>query len=580
MKKLWFYILAIGVFSLLIYLPSLRNGFIWDDEVIINHQIQTLRDVKSFLFPPRTQESTPAYYRPFVGLTLVLDHTLYYRNPRGYHLTNILINTLNCLLVFLFGLLFFQATRVRHYRLAAFLGALLFSVHPLHVESVSWIAGRTDLLATLFSLLAVISFMLFRRERNYAVLFTSLIFYFFAMLSKENALPLLLLFPALDLMVFRLRIKQTLGPFLAFLGVACIYICLRHSAGCIVSPPKGNYEPINYLTLWYAFGFYLRKLIYPLPLSLFIDHVPKNPVTAFAPVLFILVFVLSLLRKKQAAFLLLWLLLTLAPSLLIAINNIASAPLAERYLYLPSVAFSLLLPYLLYRIGQPLKREAALMHLILPLVFWFAVETVARQEVWRDDLSLWADTVKKAPRAGLPHNELGTALRERGRLDEAEREFLLALSSETEYNTAGRAYAATNLALLYMDRKDYSMAEKYFKEALALYPDYPIALYDLGLLYLLRAKEEAEGGKVNRALLVKAGKTLKKAVKVDPNFIRAHLLLGEAYYLYGKPEKAKEHLNKVIELDPRSEEARSAIELLSKISINETHSKSGNENMD
>jgi len=460
------------------------------------------------------------------------------------------------------------------------MSALLFAVHPLHVESVSWIAGRTDLIVTLFSLLAFLSYVLFRKEKNLPVLFASFIFYFFALLSKENAIGLLLLFPLFDILVLRKKTQKTLLPFVFFLLITASYFYLRYRAGCLVAPPGAGEEPTLFskaITLVYAFGFYLRKLVYPLPLSMFIDEVPHKLYIGLLPLLYLFILAISLIKRKRAAFLLLWILLTLGPSLLIALSRLASTPLAERYLYLPSVGFALLVPYALYRVGRPVKKEVLLLYFLVPYFLWFAIETLDRQRIWKDDLSLWADAVEKAPRSALPHNEYGTALREHGFIEEAEREFLTALTSESRESKSWKAYAATNLGLIYMDRKEFDAAEKYFREALEFYPDYPIALYDLGLLYLIRAKNEGENGEPNRALLIKAGKTLKKAVKVDPNFIRAHLMLGEAYYLYGKPEKARRHLEKVIELDPRSPEAQDAVRLLLKI---ETAGENWNEKVD
>jgi len=580
MSNSWKYALALFFISLAIYIPSFNNGFIWDDNIIIDHQIHTLRDARTFFFPVRTQESTPAYYRPAVGLSLVLDYSFHYKNPRGYHLTNILINLFNVLLVFLLSLNLFELMELRHRHFLSFMSALLFAVHPLHVESVSWIAGRTDLIVTLFSLLAFLSYVLFRKEKNLPVLFASFIFYFFALLSKENAIGLLLLFPLFDILVLRKKTQKTLLPFVFFLLITASYFYLRYRAGCLVAPPGAGEEPTLFskaITLVYAFGFYLRKLVYPLPLSMFIDEVPHKLYIGLLPLLYLFILAISLIKRKRAAFLLLWILLTLGPSLLIALSRLASTPLAERYLYLPSVGFALLVPYALYRVGRPVKKEVLLLYFLVPYFLWFAIETLDRQRIWKDDLSLWADAVEKAPRSALPHNEYGTALREHGFIEEAEREFLTALTSESRESKSWKAYAATNLGLIYMDRKEFDAAEKYFREALEFYPDYPIALYDLGLLYLIRAKNEGENGEPNRALLIKAGKTLKKAVKVDPNFIRAHLMLGEAYYLYGKPEKARRHLEKVIELDPRSPEAQDAVRLLLKI---ETAGENWNEKVD
>ena len=165
------FLLVLAAFNLALFLPSMKGDFLWDDKYFIseNPNIQGPGFLKSFLFSPfggfsgtdensKGQDRVMQFYRPLVSFSYRMDFALWGLNPAAFHLTNILLQTANAII------LFFVLAGLSSNAFSGFLGALLFSVYPLHFENVSWISGRTDLLAFFFAGLSVLAFMRFFRE--------------------------------------------------------------------------------------------------------------------------------------------------------------------------------------------------------------------------------------------------------------------------------------------------------------------------------------------------------------------------------------------------------------------------------
>jgi len=186
-------LLILVLFTIALYLKSLSLGFLIDDLEIVNTMTHEGRaSLRAILLAGEQIRHLPLpYYRPLTNLSYLLDKYLWGEQAFGFHLTNLLLHLGNTLLVFRLTL---EVVRIP---LAAWAGALLFAVHPIHTESVDMILGRTDLLATLFYL---ITFLLFRHylgsrgTPKAPYLYTaSLVSFFLALLSKEMAVTLLLI---------------------------------------------------------------------------------------------------------------------------------------------------------------------------------------------------------------------------------------------------------------------------------------------------------------------------------------------------------------------------------------------------
>ena len=186
---------------LFIFLPAMEGDFLWDDKLFIseNPNILGRTFLKSFLISPfggnvGLDENSVLlnrimqFYRPMTSLSYWLDFKVWWLNPAGFHLTNILIHLLNTILLYIILL----QLGVR--RIPAFMSGLLFALFPLHFENVSWITGRTDLLSFFFVALSVLLFISYFKKEKYLSLLVSSVFLLLALLSKENSLMIIVIY--------------------------------------------------------------------------------------------------------------------------------------------------------------------------------------------------------------------------------------------------------------------------------------------------------------------------------------------------------------------------------------------------
>ena len=226
---------------------------------------------------------------------------------------------------------------------------------------------------------------------------------------------------------------------------AVVYFALRRQAlGAFVGGmPTGTPVPQLASDVLRAVGFYLVEAVIPLQLCAYIPAVPTGAGYLLAGVLALVLggalIVLAWRRGRwPLAFLVAWFFITLAPSLTVIVRRSASAPVADRYLYVPSVASCLLLSWavvhLTRRLQLPARWTAATFAI---LSFILGVQALFYTRVWADDLSFWSDVAAKVPNDALPHRELATALLNRNRLDEADRELQRALAAPSDAVRAG-----------------------------------------------------------------------------------------------------------------------------------------------
>ena len=267
-------ILFLLTLNLFVFLPSMKGGFLWDDRYFIseNQDILSRGFLKRFLVSPfggaeGLDENSPLagpsrqFYRPLTSFSYWLAFKIWGLNPAAFHLTNILLHLLNSILLFVL-LLRFGAGRT-----ASFSGALLFSVFPVHFESVSWISGRTDLLSFLFAALSLLFFLGFLEKKGGLRLIVSSLFFLAALLAKENVilLPLLLL---LVLCWRRRTAKEVLLLLLPFGIVFVIWVILRFNA---LRQSEFLFSGRTLADFLGTLGFYAWKTILPFDLSVTIN---------------------------------------------------------------------------------------------------------------------------------------------------------------------------------------------------------------------------------------------------------------------------------------------------------------------
>ncbi|MGD0887490.1 MAG: tetratricopeptide repeat protein [Thermodesulfovibrionales bacterium] len=597
-------ILIIFLVSFAVYFNALFNDFAYDDkaQVLENHWIRDVKyipDIFSKSVWSFQEETTISnYYRPLMHLIFMLNYYVFGLRPWGFHLVNILFHAGVSTLVFVITSNLLRASSISSQGdekgsvgsllWPPFVVAVLFATHPIHTEAVSWVAGIPDLSYTFFFLLSFYFYM--RHEGGMKGMYPlSVVSFSVATLCKEPALMLPIILVAYDYIFEKKEAGYLcfIKGYIPYLLVAGAYLGLRYHALGGFSPQEPHIVLSAYgyiINVFPLFSQYLEKLLLPLNLNAF--HV-LHPISSIfetggivslaVTAAFVGVTFLASKKKSKVCFGLLVIALPLIPSLYIP--AIGENVFAERYLYLPSFGFVLLIALALSR-AKAVKPGLAsgLVMISLAVAVVYSAGTVSRNAVWKDDLTLLADTVRKSPDAALPHNNLGTAYLNQNRLDEAVHEFIAALKLKPDYAEAhynlGIAYlnqnrldeavhefitalklkpdyaeAHTNLGIAYANQHRLDEAIHEFIAALKLKPDFAIAHYNLGTAY---AKQNHLNEAVHEFIT---------ALKLKPDYAEAHNNLGYAYLNQNRPAEAVSEFIAVLKLNPDDTEARNNLEL-------------------
>ena len=337
-----------------VYANTLRHEFVWDGPTIIKQQVTAFHSAREIFFPSEGIVGVVDlhYYRPLVMLSYIADDALWDGAPSGFHLTNVLLHVICTVLVFFLTRAILARFEERDS--GALVAALLFGVHPIHTESVAWMVGRSDVMGAILSFAALLLYARYRTEgRRYWLVFASLTF-LAAGFAKETSLAVLLFLPVMDWTLFRDQgmggMRRSLGRYAPFAVAAVAYLLARQQGlgGGVDSVLRVSSPWRLILDLVNSYGYYVRKLALPFDLVAFVPVVPSGAGSTLLSVLSLVLFLAGLAvafsrRMRIVLLALAFFLITLLPSVLVAIMNLSETALAERYLYIPSLSLSILL---------------------------------------------------------------------------------------------------------------------------------------------------------------------------------------------------------------------------------------------
>lgn len=509
----WAFAAAIVVLSCVAYWGGLDNGFTnWDDNWLIteNRHIREIswHSLQAMFNPMAPREELGNEYLPLRDLSYAINYALDQYNPRGYHATNLLLHIFNSLLVMLL------AVRLTGRRWIGGLAGLLFAVHPVHVEAVSWLSSRKDLLSTFFMLLSANFYLAARRSRSGLMpsesfvqrvrhssrlsWMLSVLFFICALLSKMTAVVLPALLLLLELFRGRElhtmpRLKRALAQ-APFWGAAALFTALAsHIGSGLMREPYGEGRWQSLLTATSALTRDFQVLLFGWPMHAAVD-LPVQ--TGFSlPVVTGLLLLLALLglglagwRKSRAgwdsrpAMLLgvagfgsLWFLIALSPvsNFLVQIGTV----FAERYLYIPSIGFCIAVAALAV-LGAELLRKRDKLRPLSPAIGVLVVAaiglsvwgTMQATRPWAGSVSLWKHALAHDPGNNVAHFNLGREYEELALLevDEKRRDELLARGFEqyqlaldnparTYRHDPARLYAAMALNLVHRKQPENAL---------------------------------------------------------------------------------------------------------------------------
>jgi len=479
---------VLALAACLVFMRALGHGYVWDDTTVQTRQVAHMDTVGKILFPPpHLPQIAHRYYRPVVFASFRADtwlaDTVSSPDSRDgtttfvLHASVVLWHAVTTVLVFVFARELLHAAEERIRKSVPWVAGLLFAVHPVHVESVAWIAGRTDVICAAFVLASATAYLRARRIGNAIALASSAVLAFLGMLSKEPAIALLPLLPLLDLAAGR-EAGSPSGPvwqrrrwigWAAVATAAVAYFLLRYAALPRVDSEAALQIPAGAWTnAVAAFGWYVKKAVWPFPQQLFLDEFVGTAyvfVGCLAAGACVFLAARAIRRRRAGA----WTVaaglfsLTIAPSLLVVLTGYGETDVTERYLYLPSAGAAVLLAGALVTVAGRFSHRHALPALALAVAVPWAIATHVAAGVWESDATFWPAAVKDAPAHPVPHLWLGNVLLGQGDGEGALREYRFAL--ERYPGPQGRARALHNIAVVHFKRRDYATAAEHYEAA-------------------------------------------------------------------------------------------------------------------
>jgi tetratricopeptide (TPR) repeat protein len=556
----------VGV-SFAIYSNTLLNSFVFDDigQVLNNQWIRDIRYINDIFISNvwEFQGQATNYYRPIMHIIYMINYYVYGLNPLGFHLTNIFFHTAVSVLVFLMAVKLFGKFPLENPNTLlnpSFIIGMLFVTHPIHTESVAWVAGLPDISFTFFYILSFYLYICLNNEKVFDFRFVlSLITFFLAVLSKETAITLPIMLVAYDYIykgydisyLYKYRIKH----YSFYLFIMLIYFLLRFYALGGVAPVKVHVNANQVLGIFDTFPLfvkYLEKLF--LPVNLNVLHV-YHPVKSFFEIKVVSSIVITLLvaisifftsrRNKIVLLSFLLICVPLVPALYFPALNIRYYnSFAERYLYLPSVGFVFLLYYMVYFIVNSRKHHPLVVNIIfILLVMAYSVGSINRNATWREEYILWKDSIKKSPESSLAQYNYGIALKSLGKMDEAIEHIQIAIKLQPEIG-----YYRYSLAEIYIKKGYIDQAILQYQVAIDFQPDDAQAYNNLATVY-------ADYGALNKAIMY-----FEKAVFYQPYNGDYHYNLGITYSDIGLFKEAVIHLEFAVKLNPSEPVYREALD--------------------
>lgn len=490
-------IIILMVLTVAVSANTVFNGFVWDDNLyLLNNPVY-----KNFDFTRMfTSLGNGLEYLPVRDMTYAIDYAIWGNNPSGFHLGNMLYYCLNVIAVYFLACLLAAApvnekARRANRKIVAtgFTTALLFAVHPLHSEVVSFLTCRNALLSTLFFLLSCILYLHFMASdapaRRVTFYSGALACFTLSLFSKANGiiLPLILLY--LTFFVAKRRTGRDLVPIIPFIALsgAVFMLFTRIAAAAHIinySNVISGHANLHFLSakILHILFFYAQKFMIPFDYSAEYDFTLKSslssPVNAVT-ILFLSAAIIVAIRYRRTRPYLLtgiaWYLITLIPVL----NIFPTTPIvADRYAFLPSFAFV----FLIASAGVDLVANNPRLRItgwvgVAMLAGWWSVLTIYQNKVWKSEETLWEHTIVVSPNNSKARANLGRVLFGNGKFAQA----FLQFDRARQINFNDPHYDFFE-GIVLLGRQDKARALESFMRALQRDPQFIEGLLQVGML--------------------------------------------------------------------------------------------------
>ena len=488
---------ALVVASVAVYFNSIFGGFVCDDlpHILRNENIRSLANLPQFFTRGSWAMSDIQLtdtYKPFFLLIHALHYYVWGYNPVGYHLTNLVLHSLNGVLVFLIARRVLGAGAGV---LAPFAGALLFALHPLMTESVSWITGITDVSAGFFVLGSFLAYLRYGQSGRTAFMWLSVVLFAFSVLSKESAILYPAAVAAYDWISHR---KIYLKRLVALGSVSVLFFIAMNlvlGRGGHLGTMSVSFESLGWM-LQFVAG-YVKMLFVPWP-PFFYLSVPDDGIISAPGAVFSAVAALGMAawayRDRASRFGLAWMILLLLPPLLLALSS--DKQYAIRYMYMPMAGFSIMLASLVARAGR-FKVQAAAVLCAVALVL--GAMSYAATANWKDNVAFYKMAVRSNPAYIGGYVGIADHYQEAGRLDMAIKVYMGSIE-QLHPEFLGTAYA--KIAGLAGQSGLTLLSSEYYRKMLEVEPDSTTALAGLGSNLMLAGDFKGAIKYYERALML------------------------------------------------------------------------------
>lgn len=536
------------------FFPSLNNSIdIWDDQFyIINNDLiknlswEGIRNI--FAFTP-----VVGNYHPLTVLSYAIEYHFFGLNPFIYHFDNILLHLMNTLLVFVF------INKLSSRLMVAFIASMLFGIHPLHVESVTWVSERKDVLYALFFLLALVSWMNYTLRRNKKYYTLAIVFFILSCLSKGMAVTFSIIIILVDYLLAKKLSYKILIDKIPFLIISLVF-------GLIAIKVQADSEAVGFTSnevytlsdrfffANYSFFFYINKMLFPVNLSGLYPYPVKSgdplPFIYYfsfpANVVLIFLMFYSLKKTKKVLFGGLFFIVSIFPVL--QILSVGAAIAADRYFYISSIGL-----FYLAGVGFDNLYHNKSKSYIRPLITTFSVIviiilcvlTFERTKVWKTRGDFWGDVAEKYPKLELPYLNRAIYYSSIDNDEKALADLNKALSIHPGYMDALR-----QRYIIFINKGNYQEALTDLKQIIEIDPQNTVAYYMMGEVYGKHLQD------TDNAL-----KYLNKAYELSPGDFQIISSLAIVYAMRGDFDNAIEFFNLALEIEPDN------VTLLSNLSL-------------
>ena len=570
-------LVAIFLFGFLLNVNTFNHGYVLDDPLVINENRITKQGLEgiptiltsAYRYGFRDDKSDGGLYRPLSVVTFAIEHELFGLNPTASHIIQVLIYAFTGLMLFLTLLKLFK----NYNYVIPLLATLFFIAHPIHTEVVANLKSRDEMLSFLCSIISIYFLLDYLKEKKINFLIISLIGFFLGMLSKESTITIFGVIPIIIYFFNDKSFKQSLLiscwfilPIAAAIGLRLMFINVMEGGSTMPIIQNSLLAATSGADRWATaigmMGKYLWMLVFPHPLiyDYSYNQIPiiswshYKPILGMATMTLLICFAIWKFRKKGIigfGIIFFFVTISLASNLFVII----AWTFGERFLYVPSLGYCMILAVILLKILNvnlykdyvPKNKRTSLIAISAVILMLYSFKTYDRNKAWESNYTLLSADMEYGYNSARIQGHYGIELITKSKdiEDEAQKRALLARAIKHFENSVGiypdYQDVYNELGSVYQELKEYEKALVNYQKALELDSLYYSVYHNLALVYFKLGNEQ----KMKWCYL--------KALEINPDYSKSYINLANYYYMQGNVDSALILTQKAHDLDPKND---------------------------